>query len=63
MKGSEERQAFMLLRKLTRERVWSRVCGAPLSGWWCLQDKAGLLQGRTRRDLAGVEGPVPPLRG
>lgn len=53
----------MLLRKLTRESVWSRVCGAPLSGWWCLQDKAALLQGRTRRDLAGVEGPVPPLRG
>lgn len=31
----QERQASMLLRKLTRESVWSRVCGGPLSGWWC----------------------------
>ena len=46
----------MLLRKLTRESVWNRVCGVPLTGWWCLQHKAGLLQGRTRRDLAGVQG-------
>lgn len=56
MKGSNKGQAFMLLRKLTRESVCSRVCRVPLTGWWCPQDKTGLLQGRTRRDLAGVQG-------